>query len=86
MYTSAIEAPRNLDITDYDFPEDGISIADSLHLGDPNLTADLIDGEERPILAELDGIVINSPPSAKKVAYSKNPTFSSGKTLHDMRV
>lgn len=60
-------APYNEDILGYNFPDDGASIAEMLHLGDSNLPANYIDGEERPILAELEGIVINSPPSAKKV-------------------
>lgn len=74
---ACVVVPQNLDITDYDFPEDGASIADNLHLGDSNLPASFIDGVERPILAELEGIVMNSPPSAKKVTSSRHSHFPS---------
>lgn len=62
------EAPVNYSITDYDFLEDGDLISESLLLGDSCVTALSVDGEERPVLAELEGIVTKTPPgSAKKV-------------------
>ena len=67
FYHTDLAAPYNKEILGYNFPEDGASVAEMLHLGDSNLPANYIDGEERPILAELEGIVINSPHSAKKV-------------------
>ena len=59
--------PRvNSDIVEYNFPEDGDSIDNDLHMGSSESLASIIDGEERSILAELEGIVTKTPPATPK--------------------
>ena len=58
----------NEDVEGYDFVEDGEPVAESIHRGPSNIAGNAEAEVERPVLAELEGIVMQSPPpSTKKV-------------------
>lgn len=68
-----VEIRRNEDMLGYDFSDDGASIDPCLTWIDPNIQqneASLSPSSRvRPVLAELEGVVAKSPPSAQKVVF-----------------
>jgi len=64
----AAEPHVNKDVAGYDFLEDGEPIAESILRGPTNLEGAKGAETDRPVLAELEGVVLQSPPpSTKKV-------------------
>lgn len=67
----------NAEMLQYDFSEDGFAVAEGLHHGKSQSLAATGDGEERPVLAELEGIVMKTPTGSPKKVVDPPTTQSS---------